>query len=152
MTGQEERATLAAAVEAWIAFFEGLTPDSLETRLAALAAPDIRFRDPFNDVRGVEALRTIFRHMFATTEDSRFTVTDRALSGRTAYLRWVYTFRPKGSTAPWRIEGMSEVHIAPDGRIAAHLDYWDSGTDFYAKLPVIGWVIRRIRKKMGVAG
>ena len=152
MTPPEERATIGAAVEAWIAFFETLTPESLETRLGELAAPDIRFRDPFNDVRGVEALRAIFRHMFATTEGSRFTVQDRALSGRVAYLRWVYTFRPKGSATPWRIEGMSEVHIAEDGRIAAHLDHWDSGTDFYAKLPVIGWIIRRIRRMMGVAG
>jgi hypothetical protein len=64
MTGQEERATLAAAVEAWIAFFEGLTPASLETRLAALAAPDIRFRDPRMLPPGTPRVGTVIQTAF----------------------------------------------------------------------------------------
>ncbi len=135
------------AARRWGAFFEGLTPDNLP-EIETLCRPDVRFKDPFNDVTGTAALRRIFDHMFETTVAPRFTVTDTAVSGRTAYLRWRFDFTPKGRSAPWRIEGMSEVTFDDAGLVTAHIDHWDSGEQFYAKLPIIGPLVRLIRRRV----
>lgn len=140
---------LEAAVASYIAFYEGLTPDSLG-RLDALCTPSVRFRDPFNDVTGVDAYRAVLAQMFEDATAPRFTVLDRALSGRVAYLRWDFTFRPRRSPAAWHIEGMSEVHFDERGRVTAHLDHWDSGSQFYGRLPILRHVIGFIRKRLAI--
>jgi hypothetical protein len=145
----KEARDLEAAVAAYVAFYESLTPDSVG-RLEVLCAPEVRFRDPFNDVVGVGAYKAILAKMFEDVAAPRFTVTDRALSGRVAYLRWDFTFQLRKGAAPWRIEGMSEVHFDAQGRVAAHLDHWDSGSQFYGRLPVLRHVIALLRRRLSL--
>jgi hypothetical protein len=146
MTGERG---IEAAVAAYLAFYEGLTPNSLDG-LEALCASDVRFRDPFNDVTGVAAYRAILERMFEDVAAPCFTVIDRAISGWVAYLRWDFSFVPQSGGAPWRIEGVSEVHFDAEGRVAAHLDHWDSGNQFYGRLPLLRHVIGLIRKRFSV--
>ena len=73
-----------------------------------------------------------------------------AISGPVAYLRWDFTFRPRPGAAPWHIDGVSEVHFDDSGRITAHLDHWDSGAQLYGKLPVVGWLIAQIRRRLAL--
>ena len=42
----------------------------------------------------------------------------------------------------WRVEGMSEIRFAPDGRVTDHQDHWDAATQFYGRLPLIGPALR----------
>ncbi len=144
---QESR--LSAAVSEYVDFYETLTPRSLG-RLDVLCCPEVRFRDPFNDVTGRAAYRAILTKMFEDVRDPRFRVIDRALSGRVAYLRWDFVFMPRGGGSPWQIEGMSEVHFDDQGRVAAHLDHWDSGSQFYGRLPLLRHVIEVIRKRLAL--
>ena len=140
---------LEAALASYVAFYEGMTPDSLN-RLDALCAPEVRFRDPFNDVTGVEAYRAILVRMFEDVATPRFEVVDRALSGRIAYLRWDFSFNPLKGGAPWHIEGMTELHFDEQDRVTAHLDHWDSGSQFYGRLPVLRHAVEFIRKRFSV--
>ncbi|NNM51789.1 MAG: nuclear transport factor 2 family protein [Pseudomonadales bacterium] len=57
-----------------IGWFEKLTPGSLDD-LGRYYAEDAVFQDPFQKVRGHEAIEKIFRHMFTRLEDPRFVVT-----------------------------------------------------------------------------
>lgn len=140
---------LEAAVRAYVGFYESLTPETV-ARLDELCAPDVRFRDPFNDVTGVAAYRAILADMFDRVTGPSFEVINWACSERVAYLRWVFTFLPRKGGTPWRIEGMSEVHFDGLGRVAAHLDHWDSGAQFYARLPVLRSLIRFVRRRLAV--
>lgn len=142
-----EARALEAAVAAYADFYETLTPDSLE-RLDALCAADVRFRDPFNDVTGVAAYRAVLADMFERVRAPAFEVVDWAVSGRVAYLRWIFTFTRRKGGSPWRIEGMSEVHFDGRGRVAAHLDHWDSGAQFYARLPIVGSLVEFVRRRV----
>ena len=139
--------TVETAARRWAGFFETLTPDTL-SGIGGMCRPDVRFKDPFNDVTGIDPLRRIFEHMFETTVDPTFTVTDVAVSDRTAYLRWRFDFTPKGRPVPWRIDGMSEVRFDENGLVAAHIDHWDAGEQFYAKLPLVGALVRFVRGRM----
>jgi steroid delta-isomerase len=134
----------------YIRYYETLSRASVGT-LRGLAAPDMRFTDPFHDLTGVERIVGMLERMFDALDEPRFAVTDRALSGAIWYLRWQFSARPRGRSAPWIIEGMTEVHYDPQGRVVAHLDHWDSGAQFYARLPVLGWLIGLIRRRVGAS-
>lgn len=80
---------------ALLAWYETLTPASLEM-LGQFYAPDARFRDPFNDVRGTAAIHAIFVHMFNTVESARFTMATPMASGADAYVPWTFTGKVRG--------------------------------------------------------
>ena len=127
--------------------FETLEPAAL-AGLDALYAPDARFRDPFNELRGVAAIRGLFGHMFDTLDDPRFLIRDVVVEGDQAFLTWDFVFRMKRwRRGEQRIHGSSHLRFAPDGRIAEHRDYWDAAEELYAKLPVIGALMRWLRAR-----
>lgn len=144
-----ERAELERAVEKYVELIENLSRGRVG-ELADLCAADVRFRDPFNDVRGVELFQAAMAKMFDDVGEPRFTIHDWAISGRTAYLRWTFDFRPPRAAERWTIEGMSELRYDERARVMAHLDHWDASRQLYEKLPVIGFVLRKIRERLGL--
>lgn len=129
---------------AYVEFFETVTPETLG-RLDALVAPDVRFRDPFNDVTGPAAMRRVFEDMFARFDGPRFVVTDRAYSADRCYVRWRFTARDGGRD--WAIDGVSEIAVDGEGRIVEHIDHWDAASQVYEKLPLVGPLVRFIRRR-----
>jgi steroid delta-isomerase len=132
-----------------VAFFEQLVPADAE-RIGEFYAPDACFRDPFNDIRGVAEISRVFRHMFDELADCRFVITETIAGDAGALLVWDFTFHIK----KWRpgtvqtIHGATHVKLAPDGKVAYHRDYWDAAGELYAKLPVIGSVLRFLQGKL----
>ncbi|KTG17053.1 hypothetical protein AUR63_02610 [Guyparkeria sp. XI15] len=124
---------------------ETLRVDNLAA-LDAVLTPEARFVDPFNDVHGIEAIRGVFAHGFEHCPGMRFQVFARAVDGQHALLRWRMTC--DDSSTDLVIEGMSELTLAPDGRVAAHVDYWDPAAQLYERVPVLGWLLRRIRRRL----
>jgi steroid Delta-isomerase len=43
---------------------------------------------------------------------------------------------------------MSELTFDSDGKVARHIDYWDAGKHFYEKLPLLGALLRAIRRRV----
>lgn len=145
-----ETADLERSIAAYGAFFENLSPATLDG-LGGLCDTHVRFRDPFNDVTGVDAFRAILARMFDHVVDPRFTIHDRALSDHVGYLRWTFSYRSRKAGMSVKIEGMSEVHFDKDGRVVAHLDHWDSGEQFYGRLPILRHVIALIRRRLSIS-
>lgn len=131
---------MQAAARRYAAWFETLSPAGIG-ELDRLVAPSVRFRDPFNDVVGIDAMRRVLEKMFEDVPDTRFTITDIGF-GSVAYLRWHF------QGGKWSADGVSEIAFDAEGRVTSHIDHWDSGRDIYAKLPVVGAVIRLIRRKI----
>jgi ketosteroid isomerase-like protein len=126
------------------AFWEGLSAEGL-ARLGDVYAADVHFRDPFNDVRGHEPLRAILAGIFGHLEAPRFLVLEVIEDGEGAVLVWDFDFRRRGEA--WRIHGVSVLRFDSDGRVASHVDYWDAASQVYARLPLIGPVIRWLGRR-----
>jgi ketosteroid isomerase-like protein len=127
--------------------FEALSPDSL-ARLDLLYTADVRFKDPFNEVQGVPAVRGIFEHMFKSLDGPRFVVRDAVVQGDQCFLTWDFLFRMKRfNRAEQCIRGASQLWLAEDGRIRVHRDYWDAAEELYEKLPLLGGLMRWLKKK-----
>ena len=127
--------------------FEGLSPADLP-RLGELYADDARFKDPFNDVRGPQAIAAIFAHMYASLDEPRFVVRDVVADGDQCFLTWDFLFRMKRYAQGLQtIHGGSHLRLAADGRIAEHRDYWDAAEELYEKLPGVGALMRWLKRR-----
>ena len=135
------------AVKAYVSFLEEISLETLP-RLNEHCSQDVRFRDPFNDVTGIASYRAVLEKMFRDVEQPRFEVAGWAMSRHIAYLRWDFTFTTRKKGNNWFVEGMSEVHFDNEGRVSAHLDHWDSGEQFYARLPIVRHIIHFIRNRV----
>jgi ketosteroid isomerase-like protein len=129
--------------------FEQLTPASLG-RLGELYTADARFKDPFNEVQGVPAIRAVFEHMYATLDAPRFVVRDVVAQGDQCFLTWDFIFRMRRfNRAEQTVRGGSHLKLAADGRISLHRDYWDVAEELYEKLPVVGSLMRWLKRQAG---
>ena len=139
----------AEALAGLKAYWEGLTRERVAI-LDTVYAPEAYFRDPFNEIRGIGELRRIFAHMYETLEDPRFAITETILEGDRAVLVWDFDFRMKAwkPDVQHRIHGLSVVRFGPDGRVTYHRDYWDAAGELYAKLPLVGPLMRYLARRM----
>ena len=130
-------------------FYETLTPASIAA-LDALYAPDARFKDPFNEVAGTAAIRRIFAHMFATAESPRFVVTYCIEQGEQAMLGWEFHFALRGRALT--VRGVTHLRFDAEGRVTLHRDYWDAAEELYEKLPVLGGLMRALKRRLSATG
>jgi hypothetical protein len=68
-----------------------------------------------------------------------------------ALLTWDMTFRIR-RLRPLElrtIHGATHLKFDATGRVAYHRDYWDAAEELYAKLPLIGPLMRWLRRRMG---
>ena len=139
----------AGAVSRFVDFYETLAPESLK-RIGDVYAEDARFKDPFNDVRGVDEVRRVLAHMFDALSSARFVIRDALVDGDTAFLTWDFYFHAK----KWKpdveqhIHGASHLRFDAHGKAKYHRDYWDAAEELYEKLPLIGAVLRGLKKRM----
>ena len=137
-----------AAVDRVVALFEHLTPADVE-RLGEFYTADAFFKDPFNEVHGLAQVQRIFRHMFEALDAPRFVVTSRIAQGDECFLAWEFRFGfqsfQRGQAQV--IRGGSHLKFAPDGRVAWHRDYWDAAEELYEKLPLVGGLMRWLKRR-----
>lgn len=128
--------------------FQTLTPAGVEM-LGTIYAPDARFKDPFNDVRGLTEIQRIFRHMYASLENPRFVITGRIVQGTQCFLTWEFHFAFKRFQRGRAqcILGGSHLVLDGEGRITLHRDYWDAAEELYEKLPVVGSLMRWMKRR-----
>jgi limonene-1,2-epoxide hydrolase len=131
-------------------YFETLTPASV-AKMGNFYTEDAYFRDPFNEVTGVAKIERIFAGMWESLDDPRFVIVNAVAQGNEAFLEWDFHFtvkrlRAKGAMT---IHGVSHLRFAADGRVAYHRDYWDAASELYAKLPLVGGLMRWLARRIG---
>ena len=132
-------------------FFTDMTPAHL-ARLGEVYSAQAWFKDPFNEVQGLDAVRGIFQHMYDSLNQPRFIVTTRVVQGRQCFLTWDFVFGVRGRSDEITVRGASHLMLAPgaDGRwrIERHRDYWDVAEELYEKLPLLGALMRWLKRRV----
>lgn len=136
------------AVRQLARFYERLQPEDLP-QLERLYAPDARFKDPFNEVQGLPAIRRIFEHMFVALHEPHFVVTQQLVDGHQAFLVWEFRFRFRrfDTVTTQVVRGGSHLVLDERGLVAVHRDYWDAAEELYEKLPGLGALMRWLRRQ-----
>ena len=131
-----------------VAYFEGLSPQSM-AQLGQHYAAQARFKDPFNDVTGLPEIARIFEHMFVALIGPRFVVTQQVCQGAQCFLTWEFRFQfrayHKGEEQV--ILGASHLVFDAQGLVTLHRDYWDAAEELYEKLPLVGSLMRWLKRR-----
>ncbi len=129
-------------------FFETLSPQSV-SQLHTVYDAQATFKDPFNEVQGLPEIERIFRHMYVALDQPHFVVTGQVVDGSQAFLTWEFRFRFKrfDTTTLQAVRGASHVVFNEQGLVTMHRDYWDAAEELYEKLPVLGGVMRWLKKR-----
>lgn len=135
-------------VQRLVQFFEQLKPADLD-RLPALYSTDARFKDPFNEVQGLPAIESIFDHMFESLDSPHFIVNERIVQDQACFLVWDFRFRFKRfDTTTWQtVHGGTHLIFNEAGLITLHRDYWDAAEELYEKLPLVGGLMRWLKRR-----
>lgn len=130
-------------------FFQTLTPATLNG-IGRHYAEGATFKDPFNEVVGVAAIEAIFRAMFRQLDEPRFVVRSTLMDGSRACIVWDLEFRFKGARPAdmQRIHGASWLEFDSLGKVVRHRDYWDAAEELYEKIPVLGTLMRFLRRRL----
>jgi len=130
-----------------VTLFEQLTPADID-RLNEFYTPTACFKDPFNDVQGLPAIQRVFRHMYASLIEPRFVVRDIIVQGDQCFLSWDFLFRFKRFNGELQtVRGGSQLQLDAIGLIVLHRDYWDAAEELYEKLPLVGGLMRWLKKR-----
>jgi hypothetical protein len=144
-----ETAPQTAALAHLATWFESLTPQTLAT-IGEVYAVDAHFQDPFNDVVGIDQITAIYAHMFANLTHPRFEITDTieqvSPTAHRAFVAWQFKFEWRGQL--FDIPGGTRFSLNQAGLVIDHIDYWDVAAGLYERLPLIGAVLRTLRRRM----
>jgi steroid delta-isomerase len=145
---EDPQQAIQARVGAIVTWFEWLTPATLQM-IDRYYAPAAQFKDPFNDVHGLPAIEAVYRHMFTSLQEPRFRVVERIVQDRQCFLVWDFTFRfRRGSAGVQTVRGGSHLVLDAQGRISLHRDYWDAAGELYEKLPLLGALMRWLKRRV----
>jgi ketosteroid isomerase-like protein len=140
-----------AALQQVVHFFEHMQPSDV-ARLADIYTADAQFKDPFNEVQGIPAIEGIFGHMFEALDAPRFVITNQVLQNTQAFVTWDFLFAmPRiDNGATQTIRGATHFVLREETgvwRVAVHRDYWDAAEELYEKLPLVGSLMRWLKKR-----
>ena len=128
-------------------FFQSLSPASL-TQLPQLYCADVSFTDPINHGKGLVFLEAAFRDSFKHLQQLRIAVNSSHGDESSGFLHWTMWYRFRG--AERSLQGVSHFRFDADGKVQAQEDFWDASYALYGEFPVLGWVMKGIRRMVQV--
>lgn len=135
-------------VHAAIDYFEHLTLANVD-QLGRLFHPQARFKDPFNQVQGLARIQHIFRHMYTQVANPRFVIRSVVAEGQQCFVTWDFCFeRRSGAPSTLTVRGATHWQFDAEGLILDHRDYWDAAEELYEHLPLLGPLMRWLRRQL----
>ena len=135
-----------------VQYYQTITPQTVAD-LGQYYAADAYFKDPFNEVHDCPSIAQIFEHMFKALTEPRFVVTNQIVQNEQCFLTWEFHFLFKSfqPEKPQIIRGASHLVFSNQGLVTFHRDYWDAAEELYEKIPLLGSLMRWIKKREKLA-
>jgi len=133
---------------AYAKFYEQLTVKSPREEYAHYFDKYSEFADPFQKVQGLHAIHNIFTDMYAKLYKPRFVVDEVITMSDVSYIRWHFYYALSQNTKAESFTGVSRVTFTKNAKVKSHIDYWDAAENVYEKIPILGSIIRFIKRKI----
>lgn len=145
-----DRQKLSEPLRRLIDFFEHITAETVADTPKYYAS-NAYFKDPFNEVNRVEDISRIFGEMFHQVDKPRFVVHTAFESGQQVFMAWDFLFEMKRFKVGQVqcIKGSSHLQLNQNGLVQSHRDYWDTAEELYEKIPVLGGLMRWLKRQAG---
>lgn len=140
--------TQQATLNQLVAFYETLDSSSL-AQLAEIYHEDSRLVDPVGEHHGRVVIERYFAELLKNLRYCRFVVTLVREFEHDAILLWrmEYAHPALQRGADQTLEGSSYLRFRAD-KIEFQRDYYDMGAMLYEKLPLLGTLLSRIKKRL----
>jgi hypothetical protein len=121
-------------------------------RIDEVYTQDVEFVDPVHRIQGCLGLKNYLRKMAANLDHYQIQYTDTLIGANNAFLGWTLEFsHPRINHGKIiTLQGMSQVKFT--SKIYYHEDAYDLGAMLYENLPVLGTVVRGIKRKLADQG
>lgn len=112
-------------------------------------ADNIQFEDPAHKLDGLLNFKSYCRNLYQNVTICTFNFKNISYFEGGAILEWDMLLQhPKLNRGKkFTVPGISVIHYRD--KIYSHRDYFDLGVMLYERLPLIGWLIRIIKCKLG---
>jgi len=142
--------TVQSSSKAYAEFFESISQETSIESYNKIFNENVYFEDPFQKVNGIENIYAIFQHMYATLYNPHFKVTEIVCEKNCAYLRWDFSYRRSRKYSEEKFTGVSRVFFLDTGKVISHVDYWDAAENIYEKVPLLGSILRLIKRRISL--
>lgn len=139
------------ALERFARFFSSFEPDRIERLLPDTYASDVWFNDTLKTIAGAHALAHYLAESAAAVEACKVSIEDTTRTAQGEYLvRWrmMIRFRKlRRGVDTWTV-GISHLRFDAEGRVVYHQDYWNAADGLYEHVPLLGGLIRAIKRRL----
>ena len=146
-----------AAIDTGLSRFEAvyadLTDDAVGERVRDLYAESLYFNDTLTTYESRDRLAAYMRKTGQNLDRSSVSIDSVMRDGPDVFVRWTMTFstRSMGRTIESESIGMTHLRFDEDGRVLLHQDFWDAASGLYRNLPVVGYGLDLVDKRMADA-
>jgi hypothetical protein len=112
-----------------------------------LYSPGVVFEDPLHRAEGVAALRAHFERLNGNLQLCRFEFGPTHFEDAEAVLSWTMQLQlRRGPRHPVVVSGLTQLRF--DQRITHQRDHFDAGALVYEHVPILGWLIRQVKRRL----
>lgn len=115
--------------------------------LTDIYSDNVVFTDPIHQIQGIKKLIQYFNKLNENLIEGSFFFTDVSINDDKAYLCWDMTLKLKKPKKIINATGFS-VLTFKEGKIIKQRDFFDVGELFYENIPILGSIVRYIKKKI----
>jgi len=126
--------------------YQDLAVADLSERVGVTYAETFFFNDTLHSFHDRATLQAYMSQISTQLEHSAIEVHQVVVDGADVFVRWRMHFASASMES--NSIGMSHLRFNQDGEVVLHQDFWDSGHGLYAHLPVVGFLVRRVRQML----
>lgn len=139
---------MPSVINRFVEYYAGLD-NQPPSALAAIYDTDATLIDPFGEHKGLYAIQRYFTHLLANVGHCRFSIDaplyDDHRFAVTWTMHWSHPRVAGGKTLA--LPGCSVGEFRAD-MIIRQRDYYDAGEMIYEHLPLLGWAVRRVKRRV----
>lgn len=126
------------------------------TELESIYANDILFIDPITTHRGIDEVKDYFANLLTQAQSCQFDIANiftcsynssQSQSNVSHVVNWTMTLVLKNNAKVITLDGTTQLGVNND-RIIYHKDYYDLGEMVYEHVPILGFIIKKIKGKL----
>ncbi len=136
--------------EKFLSLFGDFKKGTTEEVINQLYAEKFYFNDTFKTFQSREELSVYLKETASMVELTTVDILDVSKSETDYYLRWVMhmKFTAKGREVDSKSIGMTQIRFNAEGKVILHQDYWDGAEGFYQHLPIVGYIVTKIKSSL----
>jgi len=130
--------------------FEKLNKDSMHL-IPEFYADDVEFVDPVGKINGSKNITKYYENMYKNVKSIKFEFSNFVENGDMVVGVWKMTLVTDklNGGEPIAVDGNSVIKFK-NGKAIYHRDYFDMGAFVYENVPVLGFVVKKIKERFKV--